>query len=442
MINILIIDDEENIRSSLKSALDRRGYKTVTAENYNEGLKFSKADFDLIFLDIQLPDGNGIDLLKEILVHSPEMTVVMISGHADISTAVDAIKAGALDFIEKPISLEKVLVTIKNFTKAKNLLSEKNRLETKIYGEFIGESQSIKELKNQIITSASKTNRFLIIGENGTGKELTAHMIHRYSKNSNGPFIAVNCAALPSELVESELFGHKKGAFTGAGRDRKGRFVEAENGTIFLDEISEMPLPAQAKILRAIESFEITPVGSDQTATISCNIIAASNKDLPKLIAENKFREDLYYRLNVIQIVIPPLRERKSDIPILADYFLRRFASESGTTSKKMSGNAIKTLSEFPFPGNVRELKNLMERLNIYSTKDKIEDFDIKQFVPQTILNKTAPLKEAVTEFELDYINNVIRANEGNITKAARKLGIERSHLYKKLKKIQEEKNK
>ncbi|MFH2035819.1 MAG: sigma-54 dependent transcriptional regulator [Candidatus Zixiibacteriota bacterium] len=438
MINILIIDDEENIRSSLKSALDRRGYKTVTAQNYHEGLKFFKADFDLIFLDIMLPDGNGIDLLKEILIQSPDMAVVMISGHADISTAVEAIKTGAHDFIEKPISLEKVLVTIKNITKTKNLLSEKNRLESKIYGDFIGESKAFKELKNQIVTSAPKTSRFLIVGENGTGKELTAHMIHRYSKNAEGPFIAVNCAALPSDLVESELFGHKKGAFTGAINDRRGRFVEAENGTIFLDEIGEMPLPAQAKILRAIESLEITPVGSDKVLAINCNIIAASNKNIPQLITENKFREDLYYRLNVIQFIIPPLRERKTDIPILADYFLERFAFESGNTKKKLTAKAVKILSEYAFPGNVRELKNLMERLNIYSSKDEIDNIDITQFLPKFQSDRTAPLKEAVTDFELDYINSVIEANNGNITKAAQKLGIERSHLYKKLKKNQD----
>lgn len=435
MAKILIIDDEENIRNSLRSALERRGHHIVTACNFAEGKNFYKADFDLIFLDVMLPDGNGIDLLKDIRSQKKHQGVVMISGHADIEMAVDAIKAGAYDFIEKPLSLDRVLITIDNVIKANSLLSEKTRLEALVYGEFIGESSEIKDLKEAIRISAPKTSRFLILGENGTGKELAAHMIHNLSRNADGPFVAVNCAALPSELVESELFGHVKGAFTGANRDRKGRFIDAAGGSIFLDEISEMPLEAQAKILRAIETREITPVGSDKPSAINCNIIAASNKDLNRLVQDLKFREDLFYRLNVVQFKIPTLRDRKSDIPVLADYFLARFAGESGTVKKQLSDDALSWLMSYHFPGNVRELKNLIERVSIYCDSHIVKNEQLKPLMPFSPGKKPLALKEAVNQFELDYINAAITENKGNISKAARQLGIERSHLYKKLKK-------
>lgn len=438
MAKILIVDDEEKICSSLKSAFERRGHEAVTAGNYREGADFAKADFDLIFLDVMLPDGNGIDLLKEILSTDRRRTAVMISGHADIDMAVEAIRSGAYDFIEKPLSLDRVLITVDNATRTSRLLSERNRLSSLLYGELIGESQEIRKLKEDIALSAPRATRFLILGENGTGKELVAHMIHSHGRNPDGPFVAVNCAALPSELVESELFGHIKGAFTGAGRSRKGRFQEADGGSIFLDEISEMPTTAQAKILRAIESSEITPVGSNRATTVNCNMIAASNRDLVRLAGEGKFREDLLYRLNVVQFKILPLRERRGDIPILADYFLGRFAVETGSASKKLSDEALSYLAEFPFPGNTRELKNLMERVNIYCDKTEVHLEDIRPLLPSYPKDKSLTLREAVGNFEIEYIKAMINQNEGNITEAARQLGIERSHLYKKLKKHKE----
>lgn len=438
MAKILIVDDEEKICSSLKSAFERRGHEAVTARNYREGADFAKADFDLIFLDVMLPDGNGIDLLKEILSTDRRRTAVMISGHADIDMAVEAIRSGAYDFIEKPLSLDRVLITVDNATRTSRLLSERNRLSSLLYGELIGESQEIRKLKEDIALSAPRATRFLILGENGTGKELVAHMIHSHGRNPDGPFVAVNCAALPSELVESELFGHIKGAFTGAGRSRKGRFQEADGGSIFLDEISEMPTTAQAKILRAIESSEITPVGSNRATTVNCNMIAASNRDLVRLAGEGKFREDLLYRLNVVQFKILPLRERRGDIPILADYFLGRFAVETGSASKKLSDEALSYLAEFPFPGNTRELKNLMERVNIYCDKTEVHLEDIRPLLPSYPKDKSLTLREAVGNFEIEYIKAMINQNEGNITEAARQLGIERSHLYKKLKKHKE----
>lgn len=436
MAKILIIDDEENIRKSLKSALDRRQHKTDTAASYAEGMEKSKSKYDLIFLDIMLGDGNGIDLLKQILEKNRQQTVVMISGHADIDMAVNAIRAGAYDFIEKPVSLDRVLVTINNATKTNLLRFEKGRLSDLVYGEFIGESKTIIELKKNILRSASKTSRFLILGENGTGKELVANMIHRSGNKCDGSFVTVNCAALPSELVESELFGHVKGAFTGAHTDRKGKFIEADNGSIFLDEISEMPLEAQAKVLRAIETKQITPVGSDRPVTVDCNIITASNRNLEKMVEENKFRRDLYYRLNVVQLQISALRDRVSDIPLLCKYFLNKFTNETGGSSKEMTSEALDLLRSYNFPGNVRELKNIMERLNIYCDNSMIRHKDIKSLLPHSGYKENISLKKAVSNFEQDYIEQILEQNNGNMSATARHLGLERSHLYKKVNKF------
>ncbi len=435
MAKILVIDDEENIRSSLKSALERRSHAVVTAANYKQGEQFSKSDFDLIFLDILLPDGNGVELLEKILKENGNQTVVMISGHADIDTAVKAIQAGAYDFIEKPISLDRVLITIENVSKKNRLSFEKERMFALLYGELIGNSTRMKKLKNDIVISAPKTSRFLVLGENGTGKELVANMIHRYSLNANGPFISVNCAALPAELVESELFGHTTGAFTGATKDRKGRFVEADSGSIFLDEISEMSPAAQAKILRVIETNQVTPVGSDKPIDLKINIIAASNKDLKSMISQGSFREDLYFRLNVVQFDIPPLRDRQSDIPLLADYFLNRFANETGGEPKKLTSKAITFLKNYSFPGNVRELKNIMERVNIYCEKSPVDIADVKPLVPGSGSLTIDKLKKATENFEKEFIESALTQSDGRVAEAARRLGLERSHLYKKMKK-------
>lgn len=435
MSRILVIDDEENIRSSLKSALERRSHSVVTASNYKQGEQFSKTNFDIIFLDILLPDGNGVELLEKIIKENRHQTVVMISGHADIDTAVKAIQAGAYDFIEKPISLDRVLITVENVSKKNQLSYEKERISSLLYGELIGNSAEMKKLKKDITISAPKTSRFLILGENGTGKELVANMIHQYSLNSDGPFVSVNCAALPSELVESELFGHTTGAFTGATKDRKGRFVEADGGSIFLDEIGEMSPAAQAKILRVIETNQVTPVGSDKVIDIKINIIAASNKDLKSMISGGNFREDLYFRLNVVQFTVPPLRERKSDIPLLANYFLNRFANETGGKTIKILPEALLLLEDYSFPGNVRELKNSMERLNIYCEKATAELVDIRPLIPGSGAVTIDKLKRATNNFEKAYIELALVQSEGRVAEAARRLGLERSHLYKKMKK-------
>jgi len=439
MARILIVDDEQNIRISLRSALEKRGHDCVTAKSFAEGQQFARAEFDIILLDVMLGDGSGLDLLKEITLRLPQACVVMISGHSDIDTAVKAIQQGAYDFIEKPLSLDRILVTIDNAAKTGRLRDEKNRLAGLVYGELVGESDGIRKLREDITRSAPRANRFLLLGENGTGKELAAHMIHRHGRFADGPFIAVNCAALPSELVESELFGHVKGAFTGATRDRAGKFVEADGGSIFLDEISEMPLEAQAKILRVIETRQVTPVGSDKTVMVDGAIIAASNRDLEQRVAEERFRQDLYYRLNVVTFLIPPLRERPDDIPLLAEHFLHRFAVEAGGEAKSLSQDAAALLSKQEFHGNVRELKNLMERVNIYHEGTTVTAAGLRQLLPRTISAGSAPgtsLKEAVENFEREYIKGVVDRHAGYMAEAARTLGLERSHLYKKMKKL------
>lgn len=436
MARILIIDDDEQIRSSLKSALERREHNVVTAEDLAQGKKYASANFDVIFLDVILPDGNGLELLKDIKNNDSSQMVVMISGQSDISTAIEALKSGAYDFIEKPISLDRVLVTIDNAVKTDRLSRENERLSSIVYGEMVGKSPAMEKLKSDILRSAPRTTRFLISGDNGTGKELVANMIHRFSQFPEGPFIAVNCAALPSELIEAELFGHTAGAYTGALKARKGKFIEADKGTIFLDEISEMLPDAQAKILRVVETKIITPVGSDKSYEIDCNIIAASNKDLDLLVAEGKFRQDLLYRLNVVQFFIPPLRDRKGDIILLAEHFLSLFSAEAKTPVKILSKDAAKFLTAFDYPGNIRELKNLIERLNIYCEGQVIERSNIEEFVPYIPKQKKTNLKDAVLEFEEKFIEAAIVRNNGNISQTAKELSIERSHLYKKMRKF------
>ncbi len=438
MARILIIDDEENIRNSLTSALGRRGHEVAAAPTLREGERVATADCDVIFLDVLLPDGNGIELLRSLLNRNRQQIVVMISGHADIDMAVEAIKAGAYDFIEKPLSLDRILVTIENATRTRSLLSQRDRLISQLYGEFIGESALVKGIKADIIRSAPKTTHFLVLGENGTGKELIAHLIHRSGRYPDGPFVAVNCAALPSELVEAELFGHTAGAFTGAGKARPGRFLQANHGSIFLDEISEMPMAAQAKILRAVETKVIAQLGADSPVPVECNIIAASNRDLEQMAADGKFREDLLYRLNVVQFRLPPLRERRDDIPLLAAHFLKRFAAETKAATKRLSGDATRMLTSLDFPGNTRELKNLMERVSIYCEDSLVTADDLEPLHPRGGLPAAATLKEAVAEFERQCIRAAIARNNGSVARAARELGIERSHLYKKARKLGE----
>ena len=435
MARILIIDDEANIRKSLQSALQRRDHEVDLAESIAAARALMSQGHDLILLDVMLPDGSGLDLLDHLLAADKQQSVVMISGHADVDMAVDAIRRGAYDFIEKPISLDRLLVTIDNAVRATTMTQASNRLAQSVYGHLVGESPPMVALRESIAKSAPKATRFLITGENGTGKELVAHFIHQRSRYSNGPFVAVNCAALPRELIEAELFGHTAGAFTGAGKARNGHFVQANKGSIFLDEISEMPPPAQAKILRTLETRTITALGSDKTSKIEGNVIAATNRDIDSMVDKGAFRQDLLYRLNVVEYKLPPLRQRQDDIPLLLNHFLSRFAAETKSTPKRLAPSALQLLCGYDFPGNVRELRNLAERINIYCDGDEADTAQLRSLLPIRSDESTS-LKQSMTDYERDFIIAAIKRHGGNFTRAARELGLERSHLYKKAKKL------
>jgi len=436
MTRVLLIDDDVDIRNTLSAALKRRGFRVDTAANIKTAGEKSVGKYEVILLDVMLPDGNGVDFLRKIVKDTEHPPVIMMSGVAGIETAVESIRMGAIDFLEKPLSLDRVLVTIENVLKAVQLKEENRALSQIVYGTFIGESSHIRKIKKEIETTASRSTRFMILGENGTGKELVARMIHERSRFSSGRFVPVNCAALPSELIESELFGHIKGSFTGAISDKTGRFAEADKGTIFLDEIGDMRHEAQAKILRILESGELRPVGSSETVQVELNVVAATNQNILKLVDDGKFRQDLFYRLNVVTFNIPPLRERYEDIPALYEHFLRMFSLQSGRPPIEIESDAMDLLKAYNYPGNVRELKNIAERISIYVNRPQANKSDIRQLIPRSIDRTLIPLKEAVDDFEAEYIKRAIDTCGGNMAEAARKLGLERSHLYKKVKKL------
>jgi len=385
MANILIIDDEKAIRNALKEIIEYENHKVDLAADGKEGLtKAREKKYDLIFCDIKMPELDGIEVLERIVALGLDVPVIMISGHGNIETAVDALKKGAYDFLEKPLDLNRVLVTLRNAMDKTSLQQETKKLRRKVskqkYTEIIGKSDVIEQVKEMIATVAPTDARILITGENGTGKELVARHIHELSERSKAPFIEVNCAAIPSELIESELFGHEKGSFTSAHKQRKGKFELAHNGTLFLDEIGDMGLSAQAKVLRALQENKITRVGGDKEIKVDIRIVAATNKNLKQMIAEGKFREDLYHRLSVIIIEVPALKDRKSDIPLLSDYFLNLICSEYGKAQKEIDSEAIAVLKELDWSGNIREFRNVMERLVILGG-DTITKNDVNKFV-------------------------------------------------------------
>jgi len=372
MANILIVDDERSIRNSLKDILEHESYTVETAENGFLALDILKQkNIDLVLCDIKMPQMDGVELLENILQNYSNIAVVMISGHGDIETAVNCIKKGAYDFLQKPLDLNRILVTVRNALDKTNLVSETKTLRKKIYSkyEMIGSSPAIKRVHELIDKIAPTDARVLITGENGTGKELVAHMIHEKSNRANAPFVEVNCAAIPSELIESELFGHEKGSFTSAIKQRIGKFEQANGGTLFLDEIGDMSLAAQAKVLRALQENKIARVGGEKDITVNVRIIAATNKNLREEIEKQNFREDLYHRLSVIVINVPSLNERKEDIPDLVQYFIEKISQEYGIPPKKIEDNAIKELQKKDYKGNIRELHNIVERLIILSNK-------------------------------------------------------------------------
>ena len=383
-MKILVVDDERAIRNSLKEILTDEGYEVDTAEDGAAAIGLAEREhYNLIFCDIKMPNMDGIEFLGKVAEAGLDSAVVMISGHGDIATAVECIKKGAFDFIEKPLDLNRILITIKNATEKVSLVKETKILKKKVYGQrMVGESEPIRNIKDMITKVAATDARVLIMGPNGSGKELVARSLHEQSARSAMPYIEVNCAAIPSELIESELFGHEKGSFTSAIKQHKGKFEQADGGTLFLDEIGDMSLAAQAKVLRVLQEKKLSRVGSDKDIEVNVRVIAATNKDLREEIAAKRFREDLYHRLSVIIIRVPSLEERTSDIPLLVDYFVKQICTESGMPEKTFSPEAIALLQEKKWPGNIRELKNVVERLLILGDPT-VSARNVRDFVTQ-----------------------------------------------------------
>ncbi len=440
--HILIVDDEPAIQATLRGVLEDEGYRITAVGSGDDALAVVADESpDLVFLDIWMPGRDGLQTLADLKRQRAELTVVMISGHGTIETAVKATRLGAYDFIEKPLSLEKTLLIVSRALEHARLERENASLRERLEERWtiIGESPPIRGLREQIATAAPTTGRVLIHGENGSGKELVARAIHALSARHDRTFVEVNCAAIPEELIESELFGHEKGAFTGALSRRRGRFEMADGGTLFLDEIGDMSLKTQAKVLRALEEQAFERVGGRETIKVDVRVIAASNRDLSALLGSG-FREDLFYRLNVIPIEVPPLRVRKEDIPLLIDHFIRVVCVENGKRLKTLSGEALAYFLTYDWPGNVRELRNMVERLVIMAPADVIGVDDLpaplrlKEATPTAVEARERSLREARDNFERAYILTELRANDWNMTRTAERLGIERSHLYRKIK--------
>jgi two-component system nitrogen regulation response regulator NtrX len=440
--HILLVDDEPAIRKALRDVLEDEGYRVSAVGNGPDALKAVADELpDLVFMDISMPRMDGLETLAELKRLRPEATVVMISGHGTIETAIKATRLGAWDFIEMPLSLEKTLVMVSRALEHGRLERENVALRAQLdeRTEIIGDSAPMRGLREQIGTAAPSSGRVLIHGENGSGKELVARAIHTLSARADRPFVEVNCAAIPEELIESELFGHERGAFTGAHARRRGKFETADGGTLFLDEIGDMSLKTQAKVLRALEEQAFERVGGRETLKVDVRVIAASNRDVVSLIAQGGFREDLFYRLNVIPIEVPPLRARQEDVPALVEHFIRVFCAENGKRLKTVAAPALTYFMTYEWPGNVRELRNMVERLVIMVPGDAIGAEDL----PPPLRPKTdgalatpgdgKPLKEARDSFERAYILAELRAQEWNMTRTAERLGIERSHLYRKI---------
>ena len=445
---IWIVDDEKNIRSSLEAILKDEGYRVRGAATGEELLKqAAQATPDLVILDVWLPGMDGLQALEDVRRLHPELPVIMISGHSTVETAVKATKLGAYDFIEKPLSLEKTVLAVKNALD-RHRLEQENLALRRTLGEryeIVGEGPAIQTLRAQIHSAAPSHGRVLIRGESGTGKELIARAIHRHSFRTDKPFVEVNCAAIPDELIESELFGHERGAFTGATTKRRGKFEAADGGTIFLDEVGDMSLKTQAKVLRVLQEQTFERVGGSDTLTVDVRVIAASNKDLEEDIRKGRFREDLFYRLNVIPFDVPPLRERREDIALLATHFLGLFSREYGKRQKTLRPEAMELLLQYAWPGNVRELRNVIERMVIMVPQESIAFDDLAPSLRLRGASEAPPapgpadamegsLREAKDEFEKAFILRRLREMHWNITRAAERLGIERSNLHRKMK--------
>lgn len=451
MSNVLVIDDEKSICETLSGVLTDEGWDVSIAYSGDEGISvFKRQTFDLVFLDIWMGEMDGIEALQHMKSENPSVPIIIMSGHGNIETAVKVTKLGALDFLEKPLSLDKILPLS---DRIKKKLENEDQVSAEVKGPpLIGDSKPMQVISRQIAVVAPRNSWVLITGENGTGKEVVAQRVHKMSKRCEKPFVAVNCAAIPEELIESELFGHAKGAFTSAIANKKGKFELADHGTLFLDEIGDMSMKTQAKILRILQEQSFEPIGSDQTINVDVRVIAATNKDLAKEIKAGNFREDLYYRLNVIPIQMPPLRARGNDITQLAEYFLRQFAIDLEETQKQLSYSAKVALVNYHWPGNVRELRNIMERLCIMVASESIELSDLPEMiqsdeqssslvvssmseqVTDAVPLEGASLKEARLSFERAFILDNLEKNDWNVSKTADAIGIERSNLHRKLK--------
>ncbi|MGH9240309.1 MAG: sigma-54-dependent transcriptional regulator [Vicinamibacterales bacterium] len=444
MPSILIVDDEPGVRSALSGVLRDEGYNVDAVDSGEACLdRLSRRVFDVVVLDVWLPGMDGLATLARMRERQVDAQVVIISGHGNVESAVRAIKMGAFDFVEKPLSLEKTVLVVRNALRQRHLEAENLALRARVDAQhtMVGESAGMMRLREQVAMAAPTNGRVLIFGENGTGKELVARNIHALSLRRAGPFVEVNCAAIPEELIESELFGHVRGAFTGAVADRRGKFELAHGGTIFLDEIGDMSLKTQAKVLRVLQEQVMEAVGGSTRIKVDARVLAATNKDLRAEIKAGRFREDLYFRLNVVPISVPPLRERREDITLLADHFMAMLAKEYGRRAKRFDADAFDTLRTYAWPGNVRELRNVIERLMIMVPGERVAARDLL-FLDQgsaqlpsadAVVTPIMPLHDARDDFERQYILRALAAQQGNISRTADVLGVERSNLYRKM---------
>jgi two-component system, NtrC family, nitrogen regulation response regulator NtrX len=443
---ILVVDDEPGVRSSLSGVLRDEGYSVEAVASGEACLeRVTRGPVDLIVLDVWLPGMDGLATLARLRERQVDSQVVLISGHGNIESAVRAIKLGAFDFVEKPLSLEKTVLVVRNALRQRRLEDENRALRARVdrTRTMVGESQAMRQLREQVAMAAPTNGRVLIYGENGTGKELVARTVHALSRRRNGAFVEVNCAAIPEELIESELFGHVRGAFTGAVADRRGKFEVADGGTIFLDEIGDMSVKTQAKVLRVLQEQTMEPVGGTNRITVDARVLAATNKDLQAEIRSGGFREDLYFRLNVIPIFVPSLRDRREDIALLADHFMAEFAREYGRRLKRFEPAAVSVIEQYAWPGNVRELRNVIERLMIMVPGDSITVNDLSFLdlgggvprapAPEPTSAERMTLHEARDRFECDLILRTLAEQQGNMSRTADVLGVERSNLYRKM---------
>lgn len=437
--HLLVVDDEANTLASLSRAFRLAGHEIVVCDNATKALELAKGNpFDLILSDVVMPNKDGLSLLEDLKMEGVAAPVVMMSGQAHIEMAVRATKLGALDFLEKPISTEKLLLTVENALRLQRLESENRQLRLRLgKHEMVWAGEAMRKVMAQVERVAAGETRVCILGETGTGKELVARTLHERSNRSGGPFVTVNCAAVPAELIESELFGHEKGSFTGATASHIGKFEQAQRGTLFLDEIGDMPLAMQAKLLRVLEENEVERIGAHKPIAVEVRVIVATHRNLEELVAQGKFRQDLFHRIYVFPLTLPPLRERRDDIPVLIQHFLRQVCSQNGWKEATFTPEAVSVLQEYGWPGNVRELRNMVERLILLSPNGEVGPACVQMIAlgPQSGARQprqSGTLSERVDAFERETILSELKRNQFHITNAAKALGLERSHLYKK----------